>query len=135
VQDTLVAWIASSPADIQARLTALADEPMTTHLFVDDADQLGADARPLLEEAMRAARDRNLRVFVAGRSSEMLRSFESWIRYLVGQKCALLLCPGPDEGSVFDLRLPRKQATIPGRGFLVVRETWEPIQVAMPPGN
>ncbi len=128
--DPRVAWIASNPADIGTALDELVASLTVSHLVIDDADLLPPGTTSSVEQLLRKARDRGLRVYVAARAADFSRSFEGWVQYLISMRVALLLSPTPEEASSFDLRVRRGIPAIAGRGFLVVRERSVALQVA-----
>ncbi len=124
---------ASSPAEADALLAAVAAAPRGTLLLIDDSEQLPSSSADALERMLRQGRDSGLRVAVAARAGDWARAFDGWVRYLTGLKSALLLSDFSALGPVFDMRLdalPVPRA--PGRGYLVASGGATIVQVADP---
>lgn len=116
-------------------LGELPDRPGEKFLFIDDAESLTPEVGAQLESLLRNASQFGLRTFVAGRSTDLSRSFEGWVRYLLSLKSGIVLMPAPDGGFVFDVRLPATQMTMtPGRGFFCDRGETTFVQIALPTG-
>ena len=79
---------------------------------------------------------------VAGRASELATSYRGAGVEMRRWQCGILLCPGPLDGELVGVRLPRRAAALtPGRGFVVGEPGWGalfetaepvPIQLALP---
>ncbi|MGI8761940.1 MAG: hypothetical protein ACR2LF_11735 [Jatrophihabitantaceae bacterium] len=126
------------PADVlcddlgaTARTAVLVDD---SEAFLDTAvgDALASYARaaPPLLAVVAAGRSEEIAVIYRGIAAEVRRA-----------RCGLLLQPGPIDGELVGLRLPRRRHPGPaGRGFLVGDGCWSlpeaseptPIQVAVP---
>lgn len=84
-----------------------------------------------LHELARGGTSRDVWMLVGGRSVDVLRSYEDWLRYLVSLQTVLLLNPTPDAELAFDIRPSRlRPPMLPGRGLLVSAGTGTPVQVA-----
>lgn len=103
-------------------------------LLVDDAESLAGSA-DALEGILRHARERDIVSCLAGRTSDLSRLFDGWVRYLLSQRTGLLLMPHGDAGFLFETRLPQTQVPmVPGRGYLVERQAATLVQLALPDG-
>jgi S-DNA-T family DNA segregation ATPase FtsK/SpoIIIE len=131
--------VATAPADMIAALEGMEEMPYDGEdkfLVIDDAESLPAEVGDHLERRLRDANQTGLRTFVAGRSTDLSRSFEGWVRYLLSLKSGLVLMPAPDGGFIFDVRLPALQVTLtPGRGFFCDRGETTFVQIALPSGT
>lgn len=103
------------------------DGARSTVLLVDDVDHLGDDV--LAEEVLalvRAGRP-GLTVVVAGRNDELATTYRGLGAELRRNRCGLLLQPGPVDGDIIGIRLPRHREQLPpGRGVLVGEPGWGP---------
>lgn len=128
--------VATTPEEMLHLLGALPDIEEDKFLFIDDAESLPVEVGDQLERLLRDASQIGLRSFVTGRSTDLSRSFDGWVRYLLSLKSGLLLMPAPDGGFVFDVRLPATQmAMTPGRGFMCERGETTFVQIALPSGD
>jgi len=113
-----------------------------TLLLVDDCEAF-AD-RPVadrLAEWLRTA-EAPLAAVVAGRSDELATSYRGLGAAARRAHCGVLLRPGPVDGELLGVRLPRRPAAgPPGRGVIVGDPAWGrlfadgepvPLQVAAP---
>jgi DNA segregation ATPase FtsK/SpoIIIE, S-DNA-T family len=126
--------VASSPDDMMEALrhVALGSNHQTV-LIVDDAESLPNEAGDLLEGVLRDGPQWGLRSVIAGRVSDLGRSFDGWVRYLLSLRSGLLLMPAPDSGHLLDVRLPVVHAPMcPGRGFLCRHGVATLVQVGLP---
>lgn len=125
--------IARDEAEAIAVLEALAgaDPGTRVHLVVDDAESLSSRVGTLLEPLLRSAREHSLRTVFAARTSDFVRLYDPWARYLLSLRCGLLLMPTADAAMAMEARLP--PPTSPpkqGRGYLVERGRVIPVQIA-----
>jgi S-DNA-T family DNA segregation ATPase FtsK/SpoIIIE len=120
--------------DETGMLTALDElnaDPRPALVLVDDADRLSRAVGERLLPLIRDAGRTGIRMVVAGRAVDVLRSYEDWLRYLTSLRVGLLLTPPPELESAFDLRPSRvRLPPLPGRGILVGRGTSTVVQVA-----
>jgi S-DNA-T family DNA segregation ATPase FtsK/SpoIIIE len=127
--------VATTPDEIHEALSSL---PLPlgrrTFLLVDDSEALPEEAGPLLHRLLRTGSDAGLHALVAGRSADLARMYEDWVRYLRSLRCGVLLNPHPADGELFDLRLPQPSGSqVPGRGYLVRGRCIDALQIALPP--
>jgi hypothetical protein len=72
-----------------------------------------------------------VRCIVTGRTTDIIRSYEDWLRYMVAQRHALLLASTPEAESAFGVRPGRtRPVAVPGRALLVHRAGTTALQVA-----
>jgi len=114
--------------------TRLGDGPVV--LLVDDAE-LVLDSRlaPVLERAVRRARDAGTVVIAAGTTDELLACFRGFVVDLRRSRTGLLLSPqSAADGDLLGVRLSRATGgdVIPGRALLAVRGQVRPLQIALP---
>lgn len=136
-----VAAVLAGAADLAAELGETLDAlagPVA--VAVDDAELLGdSPAADLLEEVVRAARDRGSVVVAAGTTEDLIsQRYRGWLAMIRRSRCGLLLNPASYvDGEVFDLRLPRSTCGgwPPGRALLVWRGATTPVQVPLPAGG
>lgn len=136
-----VAAVLAGAADLAAELGEALDAlagPVA--VAVDDAELLGdSPAADLLEEVVRAARDRGSVVVAAGTTEDLIsQRYRGWLAMIRRSRCGLLLNPASYvDGEVFDLRLPRSTCGgwPPGRALLVWRGATTPVQVPLPAGG
>ena len=105
-------------------------------LLVDGVEALGPTAAAALDRLFPAATP-NSHVVVAGRA-EAFRGMQPWQRAVTLSRTGVLLRPGPEDGDILRLRLPRETPLrpVPGRGYLVDAGGQTQIQVAfLPPGT
>ncbi len=153
--DTVVAAAQRSPLrSLAAELAVRVFEPHTggaslgavprarTLLLVDDCEGLvDTPSGDALTEWVRAA-DAPLAAVVAGRADDLATSYRGLGALVRRANCGLLLRPGPVDGEILGVRLPRRAVCgPPGRGVLVGDPSWGaafedgdpvPIQVAQP---
>jgi S-DNA-T family DNA segregation ATPase FtsK/SpoIIIE len=127
-----IAGRAQSEAEAEALLGRLRSASAASHLLiVDDAERLPRSVADAVGALARNMDRLDLRVIVAGRAHDVIRSYDDWLRYLVSLRHAVLLSPPPDIESTFDLRPARiRPPSLPGRGLLVSRQGVVPLQVA-----
>ena len=106
-------------------------------LVVDDAELVTEGAEgALLDEVVRTAGDSGTVVIAAATTDDLLLNrYRGWLPAARRCRSGLLLAPqSATVGEVFDLRLPRGGAAAGpvGRGLLVRRGAWAPVQVAQP---
>jgi S-DNA-T family DNA segregation ATPase FtsK/SpoIIIE len=104
-------------------------------LLVDDAELLvDSPLAPLLERAVRDARDTGTVVVVAGTTDDLVAGYRGFVVDLRRARTGLLLSPRSADGDLLGVRLSRVVAgePLPGRGLLVVRGRVQPLQVAQP---
>jgi S-DNA-T family DNA segregation ATPase FtsK/SpoIIIE len=143
--DVLVAARRRSPLAQLARQQVLdpADEPgelpQRGLLLVDDAEEFTDTPVGAALLAWLHAGDPERCAVVAGRSDAMAVSFRGLTAELRQARCGVLLQPGPLDGELLGVSLPRTRvAELPGRGVLVPDPQWRlgavplPIQVALP---
>ncbi len=103
-------------------------------LLVDDAELLIDSAlAPVLEQAVRRARDAGTVVLVAGTTDELVTGYRGFVLDLRRSRTGILLSPqSPGDGDLLGVRLSRTTGgdVRPGRGLLVQRGRIEPLQVA-----
>jgi S-DNA-T family DNA segregation ATPase FtsK/SpoIIIE len=101
-------------------------------LLADDCESLTPEAAGPLEAILRRARESGLRALLAGRTDDLLRTYDGWLRYLRSLSCGLLLAPEAHDGDLFDLRLPPiPVARMPGRGYLIRGREVLTVQIAL----
>ena len=123
----------AGPTDVelvQERLTAGAGV-----VLADDIEALvDTPIDGLLAELVDA--DDGTVVIGAGRVDDLAGAFRGVGVRLRRRRTGLLLNPGPLDGELLGVRLPRGLADrVPGRGWLVEHGTLTRIQVALPPGG
>jgi S-DNA-T family DNA segregation ATPase FtsK/SpoIIIE len=135
-QDLAMRIVTPSDADI-------GDVPASpTLLLVDDSEAfLDSSAGERLMSWMRAT-DAPLAAAIAGRSDDLATTFRGVAAEARRSHCGILLRPGPVDGELLGIRLPRRpSAGPPGRGIAVGEPSWGapfddgeavPIQMAMP---
>ncbi|MCW2724786.1 MAG: cell division FtsK/SpoIIIE [Frankiales bacterium] len=105
-------------------------------LLVDDAELLTDSAlAPVLERAVRTARDTGVVVVAAGTTDELVAGFRGFVVDLRRARTGVLLSPqSAADGDLLGVRLSRATGgdVVPGRGLLAVRGQVEPLQVALP---
>ena len=114
-----------------------------TLLLVDDSEAfLDTPAGDALTDLLRADAG-NIAAIVAGRSDELAVTYRGVASEMRRSRCGLLLQPGPGDGDLVGMRLPRgRPMPIPGRGLLILDQPHLhrlapgsgalPIQVALP---
>jgi len=102
-------------------------------LLVDGVEALGPGATAALDRLLPAAPPTG-HVIVAGRA-EAFRGMQPWQRAVTLSRTGILLRPGPDDGDILRLRLPRETPPrpVPGRGYLVDAGGQAQIQAAFLP--
>ncbi len=148
LQPVLVAAPARSPLARAARQRNIAvldpagervELPAHGLLLVDDCEAFAdSEAGDALIAWLRCDDPRRVAV-VAGRSDAMAVNFRGLAAEVRQSRCGVLLQPGPLDGELLGVSLPRSRAApIPGRGVLVPDPAWQlgdapiPIQVAVP---
>jgi DNA segregation ATPase FtsK/SpoIIIE, S-DNA-T family len=105
-------------------------------LLVDDAELLvDGGLSPVLERAVREARDAGLLVVVAGTTDELVTGYRGFVVDVRRSRAGVLLSPqSAGDGDLLGVRLSRAVGgeVLPGRGLLVSRGRAEPVQVALP---
>jgi len=105
-------------------------------LLVDDAELLvDGPLGPLLEQAVRHARNRGTLVVVAGTTSELTSGYRGFVVTLRRARRGLLLSPeSAADGDLLAVRLPRSTGArrLPGRALLVEHGHAQSVQVALP---
>jgi S-DNA-T family DNA segregation ATPase FtsK/SpoIIIE len=99
-----------------------------TLLLVDDSEAF-RDC-PAGERLTSWARDIEapLAVVVAGRADDLATSYRGVAAEVRRSQCGILLRPGPVDGELFGVRLPRRPASgPPGRGVALGDPTWGPL--------
>jgi S-DNA-T family DNA segregation ATPase FtsK/SpoIIIE len=127
------------PADNPAPATGW---PEPTLLLVDDCEAFRDTPAGDRLSAWAAARAPGLAVVAAGRTDELVTSYRGVAAEVRRSRCGILLRPGPVDGELLGVRLPRPAGTgPPGRGVAVGEPAWGevfangepvPIQVAAP---
>ena len=114
-----------------------------TLLLVDDSEVfLDTPAGDVLTDLLRADTG-NVTAIVAGRTDELAVTYRGVASEMRRSRCGLLLQPGPGDGDLVGMRLPRgRPLPIPGRGLLILDQPHLqrlapgsgalPIQVALP---
>lgn len=120
-----------SADDLKALTTRAGGRPFV--VVVDDAELIydtPLDAG--LEEVIRTGRDGDHGLLAAGTSDSMASQYRGFLVEARRSRCGLLLSPqSPQEGELFNARLPRDTGGGPiGRGLLVRDGGLIPIQVA-----
>ncbi len=105
-------------------------------LVADDCESLVPETVGPLETILRKARESGLRGLFAGRTEDLLRAYDNWLRYLRSLSCGILLAPEGHDGELFELRLPPPGgrppiARTPGRGYLILGREALALQVAL----
>ena len=104
-----------------------------TLVLVDDCESIAGS--PLDDMLTRWARDSSTLSFVVtGRSDELAAAYRGLAAEMRRARSGLLLRPGPLDGDLFDVRLPRRADGPPGRGVLVGEPGWssDPVDPAAP---
>lgn len=117
-------------SDGEALRAATADPPVV--VLADDIESLvDSPVDSLLTGLIRD--DRGITVVGAGRSDDLAGAFRGLGVDLRRRRTGLLLTPGPMDGELLGVRLPRGLTErIPGRGYLVVHGDLTRVQVALP---
>lgn len=136
---TIVAAAARSALAAEARALALpiiapsdtdvADAPpQPTLLLVDDSETFSDTAAgERLTSWVRSA-DCPLAAVVAGRADELATTYRGLAAEVRRSHCGILLRPGPIDGELLGIRLPRRPSSgPPGRGIAVGDASWGPI--------
>ncbi len=127
-----VAHLATTSDEMGEVIADLSDRVGPRYLIIDDAEAVPAEIGDRLEPLLRDASQSGLHAFVVGRSADLSRRYDTWLRYLLSLRSGLLLMPTPDGGHVFDVRLPSSQIVMtPGRGFLCDRGEATFVQIAV----
>ena len=151
---TLVAAATRSPVAAEAARLGLpllgpgdGDGPVPLHgtrtlLLVDDTEVFADTAAGERLSALVRAGDQSLAVVAAGRSDDLATTYRGIGAEVRRSHCGILLRPGPLDGELLGLRLPRSDpGSPPGRGVAVGDTGWGPqfaagepvpIQVATP---
>jgi S-DNA-T family DNA segregation ATPase FtsK/SpoIIIE len=155
-QSIVVAAPIRSPLAVQARNAGLPvhgpDDHMpdrtdsiaarSTVVLLDDLDRY--EGGRFAEELLEHLRDRpdDVAVIATSRTEDVATSYRGLTAMLRRNRCGVLLCPGPVDGDVLGVHLPRHREPMPpGRGVLVGDPGWGgacasapmlPIQVAQP---
>lgn len=118
------------PADDEALRAATADPPAV--VLADDIESLvDAPVDRILAELVRD--DRGVTVIGAGRSDDLAGQFRGLGVDLRRRRTGLLLTPGPLDGELLGVRIPRGLTEhLPGRGYLVEHGSLTRVQVARP---
>jgi DNA segregation ATPase FtsK/SpoIIIE, S-DNA-T family len=108
-----------TPDDPAKRMPRLGSRPVL--LLVDDSEAfLDTPVGDALTDLVRAAPG-DLAAVVAGRSDELAVTYRGVASEVRRSRCGLLLQPGPGDGDLLGVRLPRgRPVTVPGRGVLVL---------------
>lgn len=119
------------PADSEALRAATTRQPAV--VLADDIELLlDTPVDSVLAGLVRA--DAGVTVVGAGRSEDLAGAFRGLGVDLRRRRTGLLLTPGPLDGELLGVRLPRGLAErAPGRGYLVEHGTLTRVQVALPP--
>ena len=136
---TLVAATVRSPLSGEAERLAipvigpsdaeLAPVPARRTLLLVDDSEVFTDvaAGERLAEWVRVS-DAPLAVVVAGRADDLATSYRGLAAEVRRSQCGILLRPGPVDGELLGVRLPRRPATgPPGRGVAVGEPCWGPL--------
>jgi S-DNA-T family DNA segregation ATPase FtsK/SpoIIIE len=106
---------------------------------IDDAELLRETALDdAVADAVRAARDRERAVVVAGMTEALRSAYRGFLADVLRSRSGLLLgVQSPDDGEMLGIRLPRNTGGggPTGRGVLVRLGTAMPVQVALPDGS
>jgi S-DNA-T family DNA segregation ATPase FtsK/SpoIIIE len=88
-------------------------------LLVDGVEGMGPAAGAALDRLLPSV-PAGFHVVVAGRA-EAFRGMQPWQRAVTMSRTGVLLRPGPEDGDILRIRLPREPAPrpVPGRGYLV----------------
>ncbi|HEY2299799.1 MAG TPA: FtsK/SpoIIIE domain-containing protein [Jatrophihabitans sp.] len=108
-------------------------------LLVDDADLLADTSTGDAIDAWLAAEIPGRAIIATARADAVATSYRGLLARLRGARGGILLHPGPADGDLFGVTVPRRRAPQPpGRGVLVPDPAWGlgaepvPIQVALP---
>jgi DNA segregation ATPase FtsK/SpoIIIE, S-DNA-T family len=128
--------VARTPDEAAGALSALAARPSGTSggLLVDDLESVGDAVLMALEPVLRSAGESGLVAVVAGRSTDLARSYDPASRYLRSLRTTLLLVPRSEDGELVGGRIPPAIGPqVPGRGLFYSR-SGEPqrVQIALP---
>ncbi|MGI8694778.1 MAG: FtsK/SpoIIIE domain-containing protein [Geodermatophilaceae bacterium] len=120
-----------SPGDGEALRAATAQSPAV--VLADDIESLvDSPVDAVLTSLVRD--DRGVTVVGAGRSDDLAGAFRGVGVELRRRRTGLLLTPGPLDGELLGVRLPRGLTErLPGRGYLVEHGNLTRVQVALPP--
>lgn len=119
------------PADGESLREATSAAPAV--VLADDIESLlDTPADAVLSQLVRE--DRGVTVVGAGRSDDLAGAFRGLGVDLRRRRTGLLLTPGPLDGELLGVRIPRGLTErIPGRGYLVEHGSLTRVQVALPP--
>jgi S-DNA-T family DNA segregation ATPase FtsK/SpoIIIE len=149
---TLVAATSRSPLNDEAQRLAipvfgpddvLGDPPAAgTLLLIDDCETFTDTVAGERLASWSKMHDAALAVVAAARADDLATSFRGIAVDVRRNRCGILLRPGPLDGELLGVRLPRNSGTsMPGRGVAVGDASWGamfergeavPIQVAVP---
>jgi S-DNA-T family DNA segregation ATPase FtsK/SpoIIIE len=121
-----------STAEVEVALAAVSASSRPQLVVLDDVERAQPGVLDAIGRLARNTDRRDVRVVVAGRAHDVVRSYDDAIRFLMSVRHALLLSPAADVETSFDLRPARvRPAPIPGRGILVRRRGAIPVHVAL----
>ncbi|MBT2210613.1 FtsK/SpoIIIE domain-containing protein [Actinomadura sp. NEAU-AAG7] len=125
----------SDPDDLEK---AIGDEHRYA-VIVDDAELLDeTDLDDALRDVLRTARDGEHAVVIGGTTTDLTRGYRGFLSDTRRSRSGVLLSiESPDDGELFNLRLPRNAPLIgpTGRGLFVASGLSTQIQVALPPAD
>ncbi len=101
-------------------------------VVVDDIDELqDLPVEAVLTAMVRTPRDGHA-IVAAGNAETMTSAYRGLAAELRRGRCGIHLLPAGVADDFFGVRAPRVDDPTPGRGVLVARGQWLPIQVAQP---
>ncbi|WP_242903180.1 FtsK/SpoIIIE domain-containing protein [Actinomadura terrae] len=125
----------SEPDDLEK---AIGDEHRYA-VIVDDAELLDETALDdALCDVLRTARDGDHAVVIGGTTADLARGYRGFLSDTRRSRSGVLLSiESPDDGELFNLRLPRNAPLVglTGRGLFVTGGRTTQIQVALPPAD
>jgi S-DNA-T family DNA segregation ATPase FtsK/SpoIIIE len=134
-----VLGVLSGIAVAERDVLALLDQALgPAVVMVDDGELLvDAPSASAFETVLREGRDAQRALVVGGTTGEMINGYRGYVVEARKTKSGVLLCPEhPLEGDLLGIRPPRSAVgpAPKGRGLLVTRGTFVPVQVPLPPG-
>lgn len=127
--------VVTSAADVPAALDAVSESGDPAVVVVDDAEGLAGQPGigDRLDRLVRTAAERDVRVLVGARISDLGSMFEPWARFVVSIRRAVLLHPTQDDAFAFGVKVPTiPPPAVPGRGMLIDGSSVTVVQLASP---